>query len=109
VFGQNLMLADGNHKFRDYTKHLLDQGYDFNPIEIGDNAIVTSKCTVLASIGEGAVIGANSVVTKPVPAYCLAAGAPAKVLEYFGPPEREPVELRRRHLREVAPEEPLDA
>jgi acetyltransferase-like isoleucine patch superfamily enzyme len=85
VFGQNLMLADGNHRFRDHTRHLLDQGYDFNPVHIGDNAIITSKCTILADVGEGAVIGANSVVTKPIPAYCLAAGTPAQVIEYFGP------------------------
>jgi hypothetical protein len=31
-------------------------------------------------IGNGAVIGSNSVVTKDVPAYAIAAGAPAKVL-----------------------------
>ncbi|HWB68040.1 MAG TPA: acyltransferase, partial [Mycobacteriales bacterium] len=90
VFGQAVMIADGNHKFRDHTQHLLDQGYEFRPITIGDNAIVTSKCTILNSIGDGAVIGANSVVTKPVPAFCLAVGAPARVVEYFGPPERRP-------------------
>jgi acetyltransferase-like isoleucine patch superfamily enzyme len=90
VFGQSVMIADGNHKFRDHTKHLLDQGYDFRPITIGDNAIVTSKCTILNSIGEGAIIGAGSVVTNPIPAYCLAYGAPARVVEYFGPEELRP-------------------
>ncbi|HWC35184.1 MAG TPA: acyltransferase [Mycobacteriales bacterium] len=90
VFGQSVMIADGNHLFRDHTKHLLDQGYDFRPIEIGDNAIVTSKCTILNSIGEGAIIGANSVVTRPIPAYCLAYGAPARVVEYFGPEDMRP-------------------
>ena len=90
VFGQSVMIADGNHLFRDHTKHLLDQGYDFRPIEIGDNAIVTSKCTILNSIGEGAIIGAGSVVTRPIPAYCLAYGAPARVVEYFGPADKRP-------------------
>lgn len=90
VFGQSVMIADGNHKFRDHTKHLLDQGYDFRPITIGDNAIVTSKCTILNSIGAGAVIGANSVVTQPIPPYCLAVGSPARVVEYFGPPDQRP-------------------
>ncbi|HVV75208.1 MAG TPA: acyltransferase [Mycobacteriales bacterium] len=90
VFGQSVMIADGNHLFRDHTKHLLDQGYDFRPIEIGDNAIVTSKCTILNSIGEGAIIGAGSVVTRPIPAYCLAYGAPARVVEYFGPADQRP-------------------
>jgi acetyltransferase-like isoleucine patch superfamily enzyme len=93
VFGQSVMIADGNHKFRDHTKHLLDQGYDFCPITIGDNAIVTSKCTILNSIGEGAVIGANSVVTQPIPPYCLAVGSPARVVDYFGPEELRPKDL----------------
>jgi acetyltransferase-like isoleucine patch superfamily enzyme len=90
VFGQSVMIADGTHKFRDHTKHLLDQGYDFRPIVIGDNAIVTSKCTILNSIGEGAVIGANSVVTEPIPPYCLAVGSPARIVDYFGPEELRP-------------------
>jgi acetyltransferase-like isoleucine patch superfamily enzyme len=90
VFGQSSMIADGNHRFRDYTQHLLDQGYDFQPITIEDHAVAMSKCTIVASIGRGAVIAANSVVTRPIPAYCLAAGAPAKVIEYFGPPDECP-------------------
>lgn len=90
TLGQAVMIADGNHRFRDHTRHLLDQGYDFRPITIGANAIVMSKCTILNSIGDGAIIGAGSVVTKPVPAYCVAVGAPARVVEYFGPPELWP-------------------
>lgn len=87
VFGQSLMIADGNHNFRDWTRPLSEQGYSFNPITIGDDATVLSKCTVVADIGDHAVIGANSVVTKPIPAYSLAVGAPARVVEYFGPEE----------------------
>jgi acetyltransferase-like isoleucine patch superfamily enzyme len=93
VFGQSLLIADGNHRFRDHTRHPLDQGYELRPITIGDNALILSKVTVLSSIGTGAVIGANSVVTKPVPAYCLALGSPARVVEYFGPPELRPAGL----------------
>ena len=35
------------------------------------------------TIGEGAVIGAHSVVTHDVPPYCVAVGAPAKVIRTF--------------------------
>jgi len=91
-FGQSLLLVDGGHRFRDPDRNPLDQGYDFRPIEIGDGVMVLSKVTILASIGERAVIGANSVVTRPIPAFCLAVGAPARVLEYFGPPDRRPPE-----------------
>jgi len=90
TFGQSVMIADGSHRFRDHTKHLLDQGYDFAPVTIADNATVMTKCTIISDIGEGAVVGAHTLVNKPVPAYCFVAGTPARVIEYFGPPERRP-------------------
>jgi acetyltransferase-like isoleucine patch superfamily enzyme len=91
--GQNCFIADGNHRFRDHTTRMLEQGYDFRAITIGDGAAVTSKCTVVNSIGERAFIGANSVVSKPIPAWTLAVGVPARPIEYFGPPGQEPPEL----------------
>jgi acetyltransferase-like isoleucine patch superfamily enzyme len=90
VFGNGTLIADGSHRFRDHTRHLLDQGYDFRPVTIGDGAVVMSKCTITASLGSGSVLAANSVVTRPIPDYCLAAGAPARVVDYFGPPELAP-------------------
>jgi acetyltransferase-like isoleucine patch superfamily enzyme len=85
--GLSTVILDGNHKFRDVHTHHLDQGYDFRPITIGREAMVFSNCTVINNVGDHAVIGANSVVTRPIPAYCIAVGAPARVIEYFGPPE----------------------
>jgi chloramphenicol O-acetyltransferase type B len=35
------------------------------------------------TIGEGAVVGAGSVVTKDVPPYSVVAGNPAKVIKYI--------------------------
>lgn len=93
VFGQSVMIADGNHRFRDWTKHLFEQGYDFSPITVARNAIVMSKCTILADIGEGAIVGAHTLVNKAVPSYCLAGGSPVRILEYFGPPDERPAEL----------------
>jgi acetyltransferase-like isoleucine patch superfamily enzyme len=47
---------------------------------------VTTKCSIIgATIGDRAFIGANSVVTRDIPAFSLAVGAPAKVVDYFGP------------------------
>lgn len=45
---------------------------------IGDSAIVLSG----VSIGNGAVVGAGSVVTKDVPPYGIAAGNPARLIRY---------------------------
>jgi acetyltransferase-like isoleucine patch superfamily enzyme len=92
VFAQSTMIVDGNHRYRDPEVDILDQGYDFRPIRIGDGALVLSKATVTNDVGTRAVVGANSVVTKPIPAFSLAVGAPAKVISYFGPREARPAE-----------------
>jgi acetyltransferase-like isoleucine patch superfamily enzyme len=47
---------------------------------VGSGATILSNTT----IGENAIVGAGSVVTKDVPANCIVAGNPAKVLRYVG-------------------------
>ena len=89
-FAQATFVADGNHRYRDLSRPFLEQGFDFRPMTIEDDVQIHSKCTILASIGRRAVLGANAVVTKPIPPYTLAAGVPARVLDYFGPPGEEP-------------------
>lgn len=90
MFGQSAQLVDGNHNFRDLTKPMLDQGLDLRPIRIGDDVTTTTKCTIIADIGTRAFVGANSVVVDDVPPYTVAVGAPAKIVDYFGPPGQEP-------------------
>lgn len=53
------------------------------PVFIGTNVWIGDKATILpgVTIGDGAVIAANSVVTKDVPAYSVVAGIPAKVIK----------------------------
>lgn len=87
IFGQSVMIADGNHRFRDPNRHLLDQGYDFRPIRIGNGAVVMSKCTIVADIGERSIVAANSLVNKDVPAWTLVGGVPAKALDSLAPDE----------------------
>lgn len=86
-FGQSTIVIDGNHRFRDLDRPMLEQGYDFTPIRIEDDAVITSKCTIISNVGKRAFVGANAVVTRPIPPYSVAAGVPARVIEYFGPPE----------------------
>jgi sugar O-acyltransferase (sialic acid O-acetyltransferase NeuD family) len=51
-------------------------------VEIGDRVFVGTNASILPhrKIGEGAVIGAGSVVTKDVPEYTIVAGNPARVI-----------------------------
>ncbi len=52
------------------------------PVVIGDNVWLGSRVMVLkgVTIGHHCVVAAGSVVTKSIPARCLAAGSPAKVI-----------------------------
>lgn len=90
MFGQATSVFDGNHRFRDLNLPMLEQGYDLRPITIADHATTTTKCTIIADLGTRVFLGANSVVTRPIPAYCVAGGNPARVLDYFGPARSEP-------------------
>jgi acetyltransferase-like isoleucine patch superfamily enzyme len=46
---------------------------------LGTNAVVVGN----VRIGRNCVIGANSVVTKDIPDYCIAAGIPAKIIRQY--------------------------
>lgn len=55
------------------------------PVVIGDNVFIGMHCLILkgVTIGENSIIGAGSVVTKDIPANCVAAGVPCKVIRYL--------------------------
>jgi len=55
-----------------------------NSVVIGNDVWIAAGAVITrgVKIGDGAVIGANSVVTKDVPPYAIVAGSPAKVLKY---------------------------
>ena len=108
--GQSTYVADGSHKYKDLGEEFLKQGYDYRAIRIENDAQIHSKCTIVNSIGYRAVIGANAVVSREIPPYCLAAGVPARVIDYFGPPGQEPPgwEPRERAKSEREPAEAAD-
>jgi acetyltransferase-like isoleucine patch superfamily enzyme len=60
------------------------------PIRIGANVWIGFDCCVLpgVSIGDGAIVGARSVVTQDVPAYTVVAGNPARVVREIHSEER---------------------
>jgi acetyltransferase-like isoleucine patch superfamily enzyme len=66
---------------------------DIRPVRIGRHAWIGNSTHIMkgVTIGEGAVIGANSVVIQNIPPYCLALGNPAEVLlRNYGRPQTPP-------------------
>lgn len=61
-----------------------------SPVEIGDKAWLGARVIVLkgVKIGEGAVVGAGSLVTENVPAWTIVGGNPAKVIRPLSEEER---------------------
>ena len=57
------------------------------PITVEDNVWIGGGCIILAgvTIGNGSVIGAGSVVTKSIPANCVAVGNPCRVIRWLKP------------------------
>ena len=72
-------IVDSNHRAKRGEKINL-QGNDTAPITIGNDVWVASNVTILKgiTIGDGAIIAANSVVNKDVPPYEIWGGSPAK-------------------------------
>lgn len=68
---------------RDYDGHEIEGQKDASaPVTIGDHVWIGERATILkgVTIGDGAVVACNAVVTKDVPPNCLVAGVPAKVI-----------------------------
>ena len=83
LIGPNCGLYCINH---DLEPGRRNEGWaEGKPITIGKNVWLGGSCTLLpgVTIGDNTVIGAGSVVTKDIPANCIAAGNPAKVIRYI--------------------------
>lgn len=88
--GNNVLITDNSHG-NPHDREELQIAPDDRPlysngrVVIGNNVWIGSKATILGGvhIGDGAIIGANAVVTKDVPPYTIAVGNPARIISYF--------------------------
>lgn len=77
--GNNCTIADG--------VRIMDNSYHAScspmGVEIGNKVWIASGAMILrgVTIGEGAIIAAGAIVSKDVPARCMVAGVPAKVVK----------------------------
>lgn len=91
AIGNDVLLADKiyistcTHDYMDINNPIKNQKIEkLKDVVIGDGAwIGENVCIVGVSVGKNSVIGANSVVNKDIPDFCIAVGAPAKVIKKY--------------------------
>jgi acetyltransferase-like isoleucine patch superfamily enzyme len=87
LFASRIFISDHNHG--DTTKEMLQSFPMKRPliskgsIVIKNNVWVGEGVAIMpnVTIGENSIIAANAVVTKDIPANCVAAGVPAKIIK----------------------------
>lgn len=85
--GRRCTITDNSHgtstiedmKLPPLSRHITSKG----KVKIGNNVWLGDNVVVLpgVNIGDGAIVGASSVVSKDIPSYTIACGNPAKVLK----------------------------
>ena len=76
--------AHGDCKYGELSIPPIERDlYSKGGVRIGKNTWIGEKTTILpgVTIGDGCIIGANSVVTKDIPSYSVACGIPARVIK----------------------------
>lgn len=88
MFGPDVKIYSGNHSLVSEERMKIVDGRlqlisIAETVEIGNDVWICGNVTIVpgVKIGDRAVVGAGSVVTKDVPVGCLVAGNPAKVIK----------------------------
>ena len=84
LIANNVYISDNQHGYEDVNTPVRYQPVHFkNKIIIDTGCWIGENVSVMASIGKNSVVAANSVVTKDIPDFCIAAGIPAKVIKIY--------------------------
>jgi serine acetyltransferase len=83
--GHNCYITDQNHGYEDLTLPIGAQSMPEKPVRIGSGSWLGHGVVVLpgVTIGEHVTIAAGSVVTRDVPARCVVAGSPARIVRRY--------------------------
>jgi acetyltransferase-like isoleucine patch superfamily enzyme len=98
VIADRAMFIDFDHGVVEVERPIRKQGIYKRDVIVGSNVWIGYGACVLrgVSVGDNAIVGTNSVVTKDVPANAVVAGIPARIIRMREAPEQlrwpEPVE-----------------
>lgn len=85
LMADKVYLSDNLHGYKDVRLPVIDQPIQqTNPVIIADGAwLGENVCVIGARVGRNSVVGANSVVTRDIPDYCVAVGSPAVIIKRY--------------------------
>ena len=89
MIAPNVMFTTAGHPI---LPSLRLKGYQFNfPIHLGKNVWIGSGVQIMpgVTIGDNSFVGAGSVVTKDIPANCVAMGIPCRVIREIGEKDKK--------------------
>ena len=92
LLARNVYISDHGHAFEDINVPIMLQGIrGVGEVTIGDYTWIGQNACILpgVKIGRHCVIGANSVVTRDLPDYCVAAGLPARIIKQYNPKNQQ--------------------
>lgn len=101
LFGPNVSIYTAGHPIHPDSRN---SGYEYGiPVTIGNNVWIGGSCVILpgVTIGDNAVIGAGSVVTKDIPSNVCAAGNPCRVIREITEADRPFYYKNRKFDQEV--------
>jgi len=86
LLAQNITLTPYSHYYDDPNANIITQGGRCQKVTIGRDVYIGMGVCIMysGSVGDGSVVGAGSVVVKPIPEYSVAVGNPAKVIKKRG-------------------------
>lgn len=95
LIADKVYISDNIHGFENPEVAVMDQPLEIKgSVSIGDGSwIGENVCVIGASIGMHCVIGANSVVLKDIPDFCVAVGAPARIIKKYDKSEKSWVHM----------------
>jgi acetyltransferase-like isoleucine patch superfamily enzyme len=77
----SLMSGAHHHGLSRTDIPIIEQPGILRTIYVGDDVWNGTRSVIMNDAGTGSVIGAGSVITKPIPDYSIAVGVPAKVIK----------------------------
>ena len=82
LLGSHVSIINGNrqHGIERLDIPIRDQPGEYPRVTIGRDTWIGDRSIVMANVGKHCVIGAGSVVTKPIPNYAIAFGNPARMV-----------------------------